>query len=147
MSGQAIAFGRADLTNCDREQIHIPGSVQPHGAVLVLEPISLRVLRAGGDTAGLLGADAAALLGKSLADRIAPAAGEKLSLLSLADKRLTRPHHIFSFGREERLVDALAHVSGAALVLELEPHPEMSAATKASIPNVVHRKCINRFLR
>jgi len=36
---------------------------------------------------------------------------------------------------------------GCVLVLELEPHPEMSAATKASIPNVVHRKCINRFLR
>ncbi|MGN6725364.1 MAG: hypothetical protein ACTHLZ_05570, partial [Tepidisphaeraceae bacterium] len=25
-----------DLTNCDREPIHIPGSIQPHGALLVL---------------------------------------------------------------------------------------------------------------
>lgn len=26
------------LTNCDREPIHIPGSVQPHGAMLVIDP-------------------------------------------------------------------------------------------------------------
>jgi len=31
--------------------------------------------------------------------------------------------------------------------LELDPHPDTSAAMKASIPNVVHRKCINRILR
>lgn len=24
------------LTECDREPIHIPGSIQPHGALLVL---------------------------------------------------------------------------------------------------------------
>ena len=27
---------RIDLTNCDREPIHIPGSIQPHGAMVVL---------------------------------------------------------------------------------------------------------------
>ena len=30
------AFGQANLTNCERELIHLAGSVQPHGAVLVL---------------------------------------------------------------------------------------------------------------
>ncbi|WP_206244849.1 HWE histidine kinase domain-containing protein [Novosphingobium terrae] len=28
--------GKVDLTNCDREPIHIPGSIQPHGAMLVV---------------------------------------------------------------------------------------------------------------
>ena len=46
-----IAFGRADLTNCEREQIHIPGSIQPHGALLVLEPATLRVVQIAGDPA------------------------------------------------------------------------------------------------
>ena len=41
-----------DLTNCDREPIHIPGSVQPHGALLAVDPKTLRVVQAGGDTAG-----------------------------------------------------------------------------------------------
>jgi light-regulated signal transduction histidine kinase (bacteriophytochrome) len=32
----ALAFGQADLTNCERELIHLAGAaVQPHGALLV----------------------------------------------------------------------------------------------------------------
>ena len=27
------AFGEADLSNCEREQIHLAGSIQPHGAL------------------------------------------------------------------------------------------------------------------
>ena len=30
------AFGQADLSNCEREQIHLAGSVQPNGALLVV---------------------------------------------------------------------------------------------------------------
>ncbi|SFM31355.1 ATP-binding protein [Methylobacterium pseudosasicola] len=37
---------RIDLTACDREPIHIAGSVQPHGFLLVLEPPSLTVVQA-----------------------------------------------------------------------------------------------------
>jgi hypothetical protein len=40
--------------------------------------------------------------------------------------------------------------TGVALgctLVELEPHPETSVARNASIPNMVHRKCINRILR
>ena len=34
------AFGQADLTNCERELIHLAGSIQPHGALLVLRAMS-----------------------------------------------------------------------------------------------------------
>ncbi|WP_140884289.1 bifunctional diguanylate cyclase/phosphodiesterase [Muricoccus nepalensis] len=33
----------ADLTTCDREPIHTPGSIQPHGAMIVLDARDLRV--------------------------------------------------------------------------------------------------------
>jgi light-regulated signal transduction histidine kinase (bacteriophytochrome) len=33
-----------DLTNCDREPIHIPGSIQPHGVVLVLDQATFTTL-------------------------------------------------------------------------------------------------------
>ena len=124
MSEKPIEFGQATLTDCDREPIHIPGSIQPHGALLVLEPGSLRVLEAAGDTAGLLGADIAALLNGSLADRLPHADCAKLAGLNLSDGKLTRPHHIFSFRWDGRLVDALAQASGDALLLELEPQLE-----------------------
>ena len=31
--GARPAFGQADLSNCEREQIHLAGSIQPHGAL------------------------------------------------------------------------------------------------------------------
>jgi light-regulated signal transduction histidine kinase (bacteriophytochrome) len=31
MTQPAVKFGEADLNTCDREPIHIPGSIQPHG--------------------------------------------------------------------------------------------------------------------
>jgi hypothetical protein len=56
--------GDIDLTNCDREPIHIPGAILPHGAMLVLDPESLEILQAAGDCKGLVGATAQELLGR-----------------------------------------------------------------------------------
>ena len=40
------ALGQADLTNCERELIHFAGSIQPHGALLVMRESDLTVLQA-----------------------------------------------------------------------------------------------------
>ena len=41
------AFGQATLSNCERELIHLAGSVQPHGVLLLLQAdASLAVLQA-----------------------------------------------------------------------------------------------------
>lgn len=40
------AFGQADLSNCEREQIHLAGSIQPHGALLVLREPDFLVVQA-----------------------------------------------------------------------------------------------------
>jgi diguanylate cyclase (GGDEF)-like protein len=57
-----------DLSNCEREPIHIPGSIQPHGVLLVADPADLRVVFASANTASLLGMPAASILGGSLQD-------------------------------------------------------------------------------
>lgn len=49
------AFGEADLSNCERELIHLPGSVQPHGALLVLTPDGRRVVQITANARELLG--------------------------------------------------------------------------------------------
>ncbi|WP_260446297.1 MULTISPECIES: hypothetical protein [unclassified Nostoc] len=33
-----------DLTNCDREPIHIPNLIQPHGVLLVLQDPTLEII-------------------------------------------------------------------------------------------------------
>ncbi len=63
----APAFGEADLTNCEREQIHLAGSIQPHGALLVVREPDLVVLQASANAPAFLGLGRDALTGRSLA--------------------------------------------------------------------------------
>lgn len=48
-------FGEADLTNCDLEPIHIPGSIQPHGAMLVYDTAEQAVTHASANAEAVLG--------------------------------------------------------------------------------------------
>jgi light-regulated signal transduction histidine kinase (bacteriophytochrome) len=65
------------IASCDREPIHIPGAIQPHGVLLVLDRDTLEIRHAAGDVAGLLGVEtwigttAGAVLGDAIARRIA----------------------------------------------------------------------------
>ena len=60
------AFGQADLTNCEREALHLAGSVQPHGLLLVVRESDGTVLQASANVEKLLGLPARALLEKPL---------------------------------------------------------------------------------
>jgi len=51
----APAFGQADLSNCEREQIHLAGSIQPHGALLVLRERGHVIVQASANAAAFLG--------------------------------------------------------------------------------------------
>ncbi|MDB4931158.1 MAG: phytochrome sensor signal transduction histidine kinase, partial [Myxococcaceae bacterium] len=44
-----------DLTNCDREPIHIPGAIQPHGLLFALVEPALRVAQVSANVDGHLG--------------------------------------------------------------------------------------------
>jgi light-regulated signal transduction histidine kinase (bacteriophytochrome) len=61
-----IAFGEADLTTCDREPIQAPGSIQPHGVLLVVDRDSWSIEQTAGDTKRLLGIDPERLTGQGL---------------------------------------------------------------------------------
>jgi two-component system, chemotaxis family, sensor kinase Cph1 len=64
--GHTPAFGQADLSNCEREPIHLAGSVLPHGALLLLDEPGLVVRQASASCAAVLGTAAADLLGQPL---------------------------------------------------------------------------------
>jgi light-regulated signal transduction histidine kinase (bacteriophytochrome) len=59
-------FGHADLSNCEREQIQRAGSIQPHGALLLVAEPDLVVRQASANAADFLGLAGAQILGKSL---------------------------------------------------------------------------------
>ena len=89
------AFG-ADITNCDREPIHIPGSVQPHAALLAVDLKELRIIQAGGDTSRILGAKPIELLTTNLSEWFAPGRVSQLRTLLDTEGSLIRPVHAFS---------------------------------------------------
>ncbi len=123
MTESEPVFGAADLTNCDREPIHIPGSIQPHGALIVLDPGNLKVIQVAGDTGRLLGLTPDELLGHGLKARIGPAALERLRAFSAQDIATPRPLFAFETGVKYRgqPLEAFVHMSGGTLVIELEP--------------------------
>ncbi len=55
-----------DLTSCDQEPIHVPGSIQPQGVLLVVEPPDLRVVQVSSNTSAFLGLEPSEILQRSL---------------------------------------------------------------------------------
>lgn len=63
-----------DLLACEREPIHVPGAVQPHGALLAALADGLLITHASDNLAAILGCTAEAALGQPLAQIIGAAA-------------------------------------------------------------------------
>jgi two-component system, chemotaxis family, sensor kinase Cph1 len=108
-----------DLTICDHEPIHVPGSIQPHGIMLVAEQKGLIVRHVAGAIEQRLGITnwegqtLNALIGE-LAGRIAA---------------LVQPGSVASFMGQLQAVsgetiDVSAHLSGPHVIVELEPASE-----------------------
>jgi len=111
------------LTSCDREPIHIPGSIQPHGVLLVVSRQDLAVLQFAGDTRFLIGVEARRL--------------PQLTLFSLFEQHVLLPivEHLRAptqtvvptifLGINSRAgllpLDATVHANGNIAIVELEP--------------------------
>ncbi|WP_353203905.1 HWE histidine kinase domain-containing protein [Sphingomonas sp.] len=113
---------RVDLTNCDREPIHIPGAILPHGAMLVLESATLRVLQAAGATQALLGQPIDALLDRPVDTLFSE--DQILRLRALSNEQdLVKPRHLLDPLMRvlpDRPLDASAHCVDGNLIIEFE---------------------------
>ena len=104
-----------DLTGCDREPIHIPEAVQPHGLLFVVDPGSLEVRREAGRLEAVTGRDS--WLGRSIAALL----GEE-TVTRLREILETAPEGYA--GRWEGAngldYDVLARTNPAGLIVEIE---------------------------
>lgn len=124
VSAHTPAYAAADLTNCDREPIHVPGAIQPHGVLLALDAEHDRVEMASGNAGPMFGVDPSAVLGASLVDLLGheaaghvrdSAARERAEVLHLeVDAFAARGAQLPTY------VDAVVHRSGDRVVVELE---------------------------
>jgi len=63
---EVVRAQTVDLTNCDEEPIHIPGSIQPHGLLFVLKEPQLQIIQVSNNTFEILGLHPQELLNKYL---------------------------------------------------------------------------------
>lgn len=124
-----ITAKNVDLTNCDREQIQYPGSIQPHGAMLVLSEPELRVLQASTNTADLLGVAAELLLGQDLRALLSDAEIATLRSRVFNDQFEGAPLHILRKEIAGVDFDCLAHRFDGVLILEFEARPPGASAS------------------
>lgn len=118
-----------DLTNCDREPIHIPGSIQPHATMLVLQEPELIVRQASVNAAEMLGVPREQVLGAPLASLLAARDFEYLKKNVLVKSLEASPHYLppLRVGRSTVEFEAQVHRYQGALILELENWPDRPA--------------------
>ncbi|MES2974260.1 MAG: GAF domain-containing protein [Pseudomonadota bacterium] len=117
------AFGQADLTNCERELIHLAGSVQPHGVLLAVQEPGLKIVQVSANAAALLGMAADELLGAhiSLLGPELQACITRVALSAdLADPAPLRCH-LPSRGKDAGFEGTVHRVPGGHLLVEIEP--------------------------
>ncbi len=124
-----------DLTNCDREPIHLIGGVQPHGALLVVVGPEARVAQASANAGECLGAPAGrAVVGTPLADLVGADAAAALGAAggAAAADDAGRVYHPVAVEVGGRAFEVVVHQNAAGLVLEFEAAP--AAGTALSLP-------------
>ncbi|RYY96361.1 MAG: GAF domain-containing protein, partial [Comamonadaceae bacterium] len=117
------AFGQADLTNCERELIHLAGSVQPHGVLLAVQEPGFEIIQASANCAALLGVAAADLLGVPVAqlggdvDRCLRRLAGQAALIDPEALRC----RLAVAGQVCEFEGAMHRIPGNVLLVELEP--------------------------
>lgn len=132
-------FGAADLTNCERELIHLAGSIQPHGSLLVLREPEMTIAQASVNTQAMLGVvhdeilgQPIAILGGDIADQIGRLAKSNL-LMQATPIRCS----INIDGRAQALEGSLHRLAPGSIVVELQHVPEADADPNANLPHIL----------
>ena len=131
-------FGQADLSNCEREQIHLAGSIQPHGALLMVRESDRIVVQASDNADRFLQLDDSVLdrpldrIAGNLSARIVPHLDEPLHTIPRAIR--------CRIGGSATEYDGLLHrPPGGGLIIELEragPSVDLSRHVEGSLRTI-----------
>ncbi len=120
--------GEVTPDNCDKEPIHIPGCIQPHGVLFGIRPADLNIVQVSENSEHWLGKAPAELLGHPVAEVVGHENAEVLQALLDQENMEHNPRYAFSFvpkdnsGTQQSLsaLDVTAHISDGSLILEME---------------------------
>ncbi|WP_199899883.1 hypothetical protein [Asaia prunellae] len=123
-------FGQVDLTSCDREPIHLPGSIQPHGCLVTCSVSDFVVLRHSANAPDMLGQEGLTL-GSNLIELFgADIIHDIRNGLTLS---VTQRRPVFLLNQllsGNRQFDLAVHIVNGEVVIECEPASPTPRATK-----------------
>ncbi len=107
------------LAECSREPIHLPGAIQPHGALLVVDPDTLQIIQASDNTRDALGVTATELLGTDIGSLVGADLQELLrAALATASGTWSDALTARVNGRD---LDVMVHLGDEVGIVEFEP--------------------------
>ena len=115
-------LAEVNLTNCDREPIHIPNLIQPHGILIAVTAAEYQILQVSLNVRQILGIEPQQLLEKPLALLFGEETVEQIGHCLLEDFERTNPLTV-NLEREGKkfTFDAIVHLNGEIITIELEP--------------------------
>ncbi|GAB7529165.1 ATP-binding protein [Pseudomonas sp. 3A(2025)] len=113
------------IERCSQEPIQIPGSIQPHGFLLVVDEASLRILQASENAEQWLGVPAVELPGRDFARLVDEDFDLSQHLHHLPDQEIFPFHigdvHLRQGPHTEQRMTVLVHRHDQVLIVEFEP--------------------------
>lgn len=109
---------KINITNCDREPIHIIGKSQAHGAILACDKNTFKITQCSENVEEILGERVEDLLGKPLSFLLPEKFYSNLEL-SQGEKRLL-PEARFKGAR----FFVIVHISDESIIIDFEPYSE-----------------------
>jgi light-regulated signal transduction histidine kinase (bacteriophytochrome)/CheY-like chemotaxis protein len=110
-----------DLTGCEEEPITIPGSIQPHGILLVLRDIHLTVMQASANWAYFFDVTPVGMLGQPVWQWFDEESNRRLAeAADQDDPGQGNPLLLVDRGKSHQRYEGLLHRCGPDIVLELE---------------------------
>ncbi|HAA32822.1 MAG TPA: cyanobacterial phytochrome A [Cyanobacteria bacterium UBA8553] len=119
---ELVTAQNVTLTNCDREAIHLPGSIQPHGLLFVLTEPHLEIVQLSNNTYNVLGIHPEQLLSKPLSELLNSAQID--AIINCLSEKIENVNPIkLSIPKSQKQVtfNGIVHRSQEHLILELEP--------------------------
>ncbi|MBD2463469.1 GAF domain-containing protein [Oscillatoria sp. FACHB-1407] len=125
-----MAIQTVDLTNCDREPIHSPGSIQSHGVLLVLDATTLDIIQVSENIVSLLGREPQSLLSQPLSSLLSLSQISTIQQCLDGDFENINPLKLSIKRRGKSLtLDGIVHRQEEIVLLELEPQRTQSKAS------------------
>jgi light-regulated signal transduction histidine kinase (bacteriophytochrome) len=119
-----------DVNDCAREPIHIPGTIQPFGVLIVVTEPEMTIARISENVSDHCSLAATDVLGRPLASLMDPASVDEIRDVLREERWHTaNPLRVVMQGKE---LDAIVHRHEGVAIVELEPNPD------AATPRVHH---------